>query len=394
MAQHLCRWGILGTANIAHKNWKAIRNSGNSTLVAVASRNRDRARQFIEECQVEVPLTPPPVPCGSYEELLRRNDVDAVYIPLPTGIRKEWVIRAAEAKKHVLCEKPCGVTSADVRAMLDACRRNDVQFMDGVMFMHSRRLPLLRQVLDDRELIGKVRRIASQFSFTASEDFLARNIRVSGDLEPLGCLGDLGWYNIRFSLWVCHEQLPQQVTGRLLGQYGRPPAADDLPDLELTAATGRAGSGGRRSSGGGDPVPIEFSGELFFAGGVSASFYCSFRTANQQWANVSGMEGYVQVEDFVVPFYGCEAAFEVNKAVLRIQGCDFNLEKHPRRFAVQEYSNSTANSQETNMIRTFAHIVVSGQLDPRWGELALKTQQVVDACLRSAREDGKLVAVS
>src|SRR5205814_1091385 len=143
-----------------------------------------------------------PLPCGSYEELVERPDIDAVYIPLPTGIRKEWVLRAAAAGKHVLCEKPCGVTTADVRAMLDACHKHRVQFMDGVMFMHSRRLEMLRQTLDDRQSIGTVRRIASLFSFKASDDFLAGNIRVNSQLEPLGCLGDLGWYNLRFTLWV------------------------------------------------------------------------------------------------------------------------------------------------------------------------------------------------
>src|SRR5205807_1121027 len=99
----------------------------------------DRAGQFIETCQADVPFAPPPTSCGSYEELLGRDDIDAVYLPLPTTVRKDWVLLAARAGKHVLCEKPCGVTSADVRAMLDACRENGVQFMDGVMFMHSRR---------------------------------------------------------------------------------------------------------------------------------------------------------------------------------------------------------------------------------------------------------------
>src|SRR5438093_5837425 len=232
MSTALCHWGILGTARIARKNWKAIRHAGNSTLVAVASRAPERARQFIEECQADVPLTPKPAACASYQELLDRDDVDAVYIPLPTGIRKEWVLQAARAGKHVLCEKPCATSSADLRAMLDACRDNRVQFMDGVMFMHSQRLPLLRQTLDDGRSIGSVRRITSQFSFLPSDDFLTANIRASNLLEPLGCLGDLGWYNIRFSLWVMNEQLPQRVAGRLLAGHGAGP-----------------------------PVPMEFSGE-------------------------------------------------------------------------------------------------------------------------------------
>jgi predicted dehydrogenase len=367
MSTALCRWGILGTARIARKNWKAIRNAGNSTLVAVASRDLDRARQFIDECQADVPLTPRPVACGSYQDLLDRNDIDAVYLPLPTGIRKEWVLRAARAGKHVLCEKPCAVSSADLRAMLDACRENRVQFMDGVMFMHSRRLPLLRQTLDDEHSIGSVRRITSQFSFLPADEFLTTNIRASNLLEPLGCLGDLGWYNIRFSLWVMNEQLPQRVAGRLLAEH---------------------------NSGTGPPVPMEFSGELFFPGGESASFFCSYRTGNQQWATVSGTHGSVHVPDFVVPFYGNEASFEANAPVLRVRSCcDFNMESHPRRLAVHEYSNGRPNAQETHMIQTFAQIVTSDQCQPQWGEQALATQRVLDALLSSARQDGSVVAV-
>ncbi len=361
-----CRWGILGTAHIARKNWKAIRNAGNSSLVAVASRERERARRFIAECQADVPLTPQPAACGSYRELLDRDDIDAVYVPLPTGIRKEWVIQAAQAGKHVLCEKPCAVCAADLRAMLDACRQNRVQFMDGVMFMHSRRLALLRQTLDDGHTIGSIRRIASQFSFLAPDDFLATNIRASNVLEPLGCLGDLGWYTIRFSLWVMNEQLPQRVVGRVLVEH---------------------------NAGAGPAVPMEFSGEMFFAGGATASFYCSFRTGDQQWANVSGTHGYLHVPDFVVPFYGNEVSFETNAPVFRVQNCDFNMESHPRRFAVDEHSSGTANAQEAHMIRTFADIVTSGQLQPRWGEQALATQQVLDALLRSARQGSSEVAV-
>ena len=138
------RWGILGTAQIARKNWCAIRNSGNATVAAVASRSLDRSRQFIDECQADVPMDTPPGALGSYEELLASPDIEAVYIPLPTGLRKEWVIRAARAGKHILCEKPCAATTGDLREMLEACRQNHVQFLDGVMFMHSRRLPRMR----------------------------------------------------------------------------------------------------------------------------------------------------------------------------------------------------------------------------------------------------------
>src|SRR5438067_858547 len=117
--------------------------------------------------------------------------------------------------------------------MLQVCRRHKVQFMDGVMFMHSARLPKLREVLA-RE-IGQVRRITSAFSFVGNEEFFANNIRTSQALEPFGCLGDLGWYCIRLALWVMNDQLPERVSGRVLQSAGKKSGA----------------------------VPAEFSGELF-----------------------------------------------------------------------------------------------------------------------------------
>lgn len=365
MTDRICRWGILGTAGIARKSWQALRLAGNARLVAVASRQAARAAQFIAECQAHVPMAPEPQPCGGYDELLRRDDIDAVYIPLPTGVRKEWVIRAAEAGKHVLCEKPCGVTAADVRAMLDACQRHDVQFMDGVMFMHSIRLAALRQTIDDGHSVGPIRRIAAQFSFRAPDDFLAQNIRANSQLEPLGCLGDLGWYTIRFALWVMNGRLPDRVAGWMLAQHGEGDAA----------------------------VPMEFSAELFYPDGVSAAFYCSFLAENQQWAHVSGTHGLVHLSDFVLPYFGCETAFTVAQDVFRIEGCDFNMEHHARRVTLPEYANSHPSAQETNMVRHFSDLVLSGRREPQWGEMALTTQQVLDACLASARDGGRLVAV-
>src|SRR5690242_2385339 len=101
MDKPMFRWGILGTAHIARKNWKAICHAQNSVITAVASRDLERSRRFIAECQAEAPFATAPRAVGSYEELVAAGDVDALYIPLPTGIRKDWVMRAAEAGKHV-----------------------------------------------------------------------------------------------------------------------------------------------------------------------------------------------------------------------------------------------------------------------------------------------------
>ena len=362
------RWGILSTAEIAQKNWRAICNSGNGVVTAVASRDVQRSQEFISLCEHEAPFEQMPRALGSYEELIAAKDVDAIYLPVPTGLRKPWVMRAVEAGKHVVCEKPCAPTLADLREMLDACRRNRVQFMDGVMFMHSRRLERLRQILDDDRTIGQVRRITSAFSFGGPPEFFASNIRAHSELEPLGCVGDLGWYCIRFTLWAMKFQLPHRVTGRLLTQSGRA----DSPA----------------------PVPVEFCGELFFEGGVSASFYCSFITELQQWVHVSGPNGSIYVSDFVLPNDGEELTFEVSNPSYHVTGCDFRMEPGTSRVTVPEHSHGHPSAQESNLFRNFADQVRSGFLNNTWPDIAWKTQQVTEACLESARLDGKPVAIA
>lgn len=181
-----CRWGILGAAFIAHKNWQAIRDAGNAELVAVASRDLSRAKAFISECQVSAPHPVEPEAMDSYDALLARTDIDAIYIPLPTGVRKEWVLRAAATGKHVLVEKPVGCAAADVAEIIAACEQHHVQFMDGVMFMHGRRLKRLREVLDND--LGRIRHIA-----TLQRDALGvRHRRVSGGHERRRDAGNAG----------------------------------------------------------------------------------------------------------------------------------------------------------------------------------------------------------
>ncbi len=362
------RWGILGTANIARKNWKAIQLTGNSVIAAVASRDGERSRRFIEECQAEAPFEVPPRAFGSYGDLLTSDTVDAVYIPLPTGLRSEWVLRAAEAGKHVVCEKPCAPSVADLRRTLEACRSRGLQFMDGVMFMHSRRLELLRQVLSDRQSVGEIRRLASAFTFRQAPEFFTDNIRTHSALEPYGCLGDLGWYCIRFALWLMNWQMPDRVTGRILSEHRRP----DSPA----------------------PVPTAFRGELLFAGPVSADFYCSFLTETEQWVRLSGTRGLVEVSDFVLPVAGTEVGFGVHHTSFEVRGCDFRMGDQRQRFAVPEHSHSHASAQETNLFRNFAAQVLSGRPNPLWPEAAWKTQIVMNACLESARAEGQSIPIN
>jgi predicted dehydrogenase len=232
------------------------------------------------------------------------------------------------------------------------------------MFMHNPRLPRMREVLDDAKSVGPVRWIASAFSFLGTGDFARRNIRTDGRLEPTGCLGDLGWYCIRFTLWALKWQLPHSVTGRILSQS--------------KAVTGRK------------PAPMEFSGELFFGEGVSAGFYSSFLAAPQQWAFVSGRDGWLRLPDFVHPFNGNEPSFEVNRKEIRVPAAPGTAAPAPGA-DLAETGHPTA--QNTRMLRNFANQVFSGKLNDDWPMWALKTQRVLDACFESAQKSSKPVKI-
>ena len=356
------RIGILSAAGIARKNWNAILHSGNAVVSAVASRDARKSREFIDECQREQPFETVPAALGRYEELIASPNVDAIYIPLPTALRKEFVIRAAQHGKHVLCEKPCAATAADLEEMLAACRQHSVQFLDGVMFMHSPRLARVREILDDGQSVGPIRRIASAFSFYVGEEFFHKNIRANGALEPAGCLGDLGWYSIRFALWTLNWQLPECVSGKVLSH------SENLP--------------------GRPPAPAEFAATLFYPGGVTVEFYSSFRAAIQQWIHVSGRNGWVRLPDFVHPFNSYEPAFEVNEKFVTVAG----ETKCPP--GVDPMAQGHATAQDTRMWRNFANQIFSGCLNAEWPMWALKTQKVLDACLKSARLDSAATELS
>jgi predicted dehydrogenase len=136
---------------------------------------------------------------------------------------------------------------------------------------------------------------------------------------------------------------------------------------------------------------MEFQGELHFANGVSATFFNSFRANHQQWAHISGTKGYLQVNDFVLPYYGNEVSFDVGNHNFAADKCFFNMEKSLRTHSLCEYSNNAKNAQETSLFRTFSGLVLSGQRDSFWPEVALKTQRILDAALKSANSDGAAV---
>lgn len=354
----VCRWGFLSTAGIAKKNWRAISRSQGGIVRGVASRETASAQRFIDECQGNCPFPNAPEAFGSYQAMLDSDAIDAVYIPLPTGIRKEWILAAAKSGKHILAEKPAALSAADVEEILDVCNANGVQYMDGVMFMHSQRLPLLRETLKSSNGIGAIKRIATQFSFNGDHEFRTKNIRSNSNYEPHGSLGDLGWYTIRMILWINEWRMPTTITARCISTL--------------------------QGEGSPKPVPMEFTAEMQFDNGVSASFYCSFATEHQQWCHISGEKGSVWIDDFVLPFYGSNVGFDLVQPQFTTDVCDFHMHRRSQRFQMAEYDSGHSPSQEINMFNTFHRLLRESKPDLSWGRMTLQTQQVLDAVYAAA----------
>ncbi|GIN91728.1 NDP-hexose-3-ketoreductase [Siminovitchia terrae] len=174
-------WGVLGAANIAYTEVvPAIRRSDGGNIVAVASRNTEKAKRF------NVPKLYP-----TYEGLLEDNQVDAVYIPLPNALHKKWAIKALEAKKHVLVEKPATISEDDMKEIVDAADRNDVIFMEAFMYQFHAQHQYVRELLESR-IIGDYRFVKAHFSFFLDNQ---EDIRLDQELGG-GAFWDVGCYGV------------------------------------------------------------------------------------------------------------------------------------------------------------------------------------------------------
>lgn len=174
-------WGVLGAANIAYEEVvPAIRRTKYGEVIAVASRNKEKAVKF------NVPTI-----YESYDELLNDANIDAVYIPLPNALHKEWVIKAMNHKKHVLVEKPATLTSEDMKEIKNCSIQNDVVFMEAFMYQFHSQHEYVKKLLDSGE-IGDYQHIKAHFSFKLDNK---QDIRLDKDLGG-GAFWDLGCYGI------------------------------------------------------------------------------------------------------------------------------------------------------------------------------------------------------
>lgn len=248
------RWGVIGCAQIATGSvMPAIMDSESGMITAVASRGLEKSSAVAAEFGIEKAY-------GSYEELLADKDIDAVYIPLPNHLHREWVIRAAEAGKHVLCEKPIALNSKEAAEMVQACSAAGVHLAEAYMYRHHPRIAELREIIASGE-IGQLRSIRGTFTYNDATD--TSNIRFKSAWGG-GSLYDIGCYPLS--------------AARLL--FGTEPEAVTVNALFSPEH---------------DNVDMMASGLVEFPNNLSLIFDCGMWAYNRQLLEILGTKGRIEV---------------------------------------------------------------------------------------------------
>jgi xylose dehydrogenase (NAD/NADP) len=244
------KWGLLSTAHINRRLIPAIHAAAQAELLAVASRDPARAKIYAAEWNI-------PRAHGSYEALLSDPDIDVVYVSLPNSLHAEWTVRAAQAGKHVLCEKPLALSVAECDRIVDAAESAGVVVAEAVMYLYHPLLYEVRQLVK-QGVIGQVTLVRGAFSF-----FLDRlnDVRWKPEMGG-GSLWDLGSYPVSFVRWVAGD--PDEVFG-----------------WQTLSASG---------------VDATFAGLLRYDKGVLGAFDCGFRGQFRVQAEVTGTDGSLVIQ--------------------------------------------------------------------------------------------------
>jgi predicted dehydrogenase len=267
------KWGLLSTARINEAILEGARQSEHTEVMAVASRDRGRADAYAREHGIARAY-------GSYEELLADGDVEVVYNSLPNSLHVEWSIRALEAGKHVLCEKPMDRRVDAVERAFDAADRAGRLLMEAFMYRHHPQTQKAAQLVRDGA-VGELRQLRSRFSFTLAND---ADVRMLPELDG-GALMDLGCYCISMQRLLAGE--PELVFGR-----------------QRTSATG---------------VDIGFVGLLQFAGDVFGEFHCGFDLPDGARLEATGSQGTLVVPD---PVHCRDPHVELNGERIDVEDVD------------------------------------------------------------------------
>ncbi|SMP69878.1 Predicted dehydrogenase [Neorhodopirellula lusitana] len=288
MSQPDLRFAIMGTGRITRRLIADIQTTPGASVTVIASRSLERAKWQADSFGV-------PGAVDGYDELLKRDDFDVVYIALPPSLHCEWTVAACQAGKHVLCEKPLGMSADEVRAMISAAQAADVRLLDATAWLHHARTTQFRDWLktaeplpdtpepkqakadpfeeldaDDTEAavpfrLGTLRHLSASVSFRSP--FQSGDHRLDASLGG-GCLLDLGWY----------------AAGLIRFAAGRCP-------LSVSA------DGVMR-----DGIISRVSATMQFDQDLTATLSCGFDTATRKWCEIAGEDASIVCDDFTRPW--------------------------------------------------------------------------------------------
>jgi len=243
-------WGLLGTARINRALIPPLRASARNELVAVASRSIEKAEAYAKQRNI-------PRAFGSYEAMLADPDIDVIYNSLPNRLHAEWTIKAAQAGKHVLCEKPLAVTVDEVDAVRAAAEQAGVVVAEAFMYRHHPQTLKIKELVDSGA-IGTLRLVRGSFTFNLARE---ADVRLDPALSG-GSIWDVGCYPIGYARFVVGAE-PIEVFG-----------------WRVTGPTG---------------VDEVFAGQMRFTGEVYAQFDCGFRAPFRTHIEIVGGEGTISV---------------------------------------------------------------------------------------------------
>lgn len=324
----MLRFGILSTAKIGRELVvPAIQDAENCVVTAIASRDLAKAREMADRFSV-------PHAFGSYEEMLASDLIDAVYIPLPTSQHIEWTIKAADAGKHVLCEKPIALKASEVSAVIEARDRNKVLISEAYMVTYS---PVWRKVrsLLQEGAVGRLRHVQGAFTYYNRD---AANMRNKPELGG-GGLPDIGVY--------------PTITTRFV--TGKEP-------IRVQANTDR------------DP---QFGTDMYSSvradfGDFELSFYISTQLAARQVMVFHGDKGFIEVKSpFNADRYGAEELELTNQNHAQSQVFRF---QDARQYKLEAEAFSRAARGEEEEVVTL--------------ESSMDNQKLIDAIYRASEKDG------
>ena len=435
------RIGFLGCASIAKKNALAILQIVESSspekspsssscygccccLTAIASRSSEKAEAFLREIVIPraTTTTAASAACSTtssrvqvyggpsaYDDIIASSDVDAIYIPLPTTLHREWATKALMAGKHVLLEKPVAMSVTEFQEILFVAHQNRKFLMDGTMFVHHPRTRHFVQAVtttdsnnnnnNNKYFLGRLTRIEAGFSFCGNDDFLRHNIRVQKDADPLGCLGDLGWYVIRLALLVVmgynNNNSSSSNNNNVKVTYENVAISAQVVDYQVNE----------------EGIPMDATCLVWFRNNIVLSFHCGFGSHFRQYVHVVGTKRGATMDDFVLP-KAHPLTYQIQ--AMELTKYDLITEHEYEQVTIGAANDENSNNsevQEVHMWRNFSRFSKALDANEGWGDdssssadgvlgaarelsqISTANQKILDALMASIQQGGAKVAI-